>query len=1843
MVRDYPDSRPSFSNIPRTPRTNQEKQNNFEHMKLNFKLRPMKDKLSWMQPSFARMAVFTIMLALSSVANAASIFVFSNPGNSTWTCPAGVTSVQVECWGGGGGGGGVGAIDAEAGGGAGGSYVSYTVNVTPNVTYKLTVGTGGTSGQTTAGNVNGGTGGSSYFGNTTTGSSSGASVLATGGTGGNGTTTAGTSGNRTGGITGGTGSTSGNVPSSGATANIAGGNGGTSVGGASASATSGAGGAGASGGAGGLTAASGNNPGNPGTAPGGGGSGASSGGSVLNIGGAGGAGMVRITPTSATTVAFTPGNIVVFRAGDGITAPVNTGNPVFLDEYTTSGTYVQSVVMPTSLSGSQYPLITSGTATSEGGLTRSTDGRYIIAAGYGTNTGGGTSISGTTSASVPRVIGRVDSFGHIDTSTALTDWGTAQNPRCAISTDGTVFWGASGANVNYATFTHTTSTALASQNSRGISIYNSQLYVSSQSGGILVSTVGTGLPTTTSQAVANISGITGSFTPNGFVFVTLNGGSAPDTLYVTDDTAGAIEKWCLVGGTWTLKGSITTSAVRWLTATVSGSTVTLYATTGGSNASGGGSVYKVTDTSGYNAAPSSTTVSTIASAFGNSAFRGIALAPVAYTVTYSGNNNTGGSVPTDSTAYANGATVTVMGNTSNLTQTGYAFTGWNTAANGSGTSYAANATFTISANTTLYAQWSLTYSVTYNGNGNTGGNPPTDNNSYVNGATVTVLGNAGNLTQIGYGFAGWNTAADGSGTSYAATGSATFAMGSANVILYAQWTQTPSITTSGGPLNFGPVAVNGTSASQSYNVSGANLTDPNGITINAPANFQVSTDNSTFSSQVTLPQSGNTVSSMPIYVRFQPTQLQNYSDNITNTSSGASQQDVAVSGTGASAPSVTTQAANPATNSATLNGTVTTDNGAAITDRGFYWSASPGVTTSDNQLDEGGTTTGTFSKAITSGMLSPNTIYYYRAYAVNSIGATLDSSGDTSFYTLPNTPTAPTVGSPTTTSLNVTIGSGDGNPPATTYAIQETSTLKYVQADGTLAAAPVVYQTASTWGTVTVSGLTNGANYTFQVAATNGAGIQTAFGPTATASTTALPFTSGNLVVYRIGDGVASEVSSGNPVFLDEYTTSGTLVQSVAMPITQTGSQYPLIASGTATSEGQLNRSVDGRYLLVPGYGTNTGWGSSSISGTASTSVPRVMGRVDGSGNIDTSTALTDWGTAQNPRSIASTDGTVFWGASGANVVYATLGSSTSTSLTNKNSRGIAIYNNQLYISSQSGSTLVATVGTGVPTTGGQTVANIPGISGSFTPNGFVFVTLNGGTDPDTLYVTDDTGGAIEKWCLVSGSWTLAGSITAAGVREIMASVGGSTVTLYATTGGNSAAGGGSIYTVTDTAGFNVPPSSTSVTTIATATGNSAFRGIAFTPKGSQTISPIVATTTNTYGDSSYSVATTASSGLTVTYSSDNTSVATVDASGTVTIVGAGTADILVNQGGNDFYNAAPQVSQTLTVNPLPVVLTGSQNYDGTASAPASILAVGNNLDGANLTLLGSAVLAGNNAGLQAIVDLSGLTLGGSAAGNYTLTGASGSVTIISAPLSITANPVSKTYGTALTLDPTAFTVGPGLVSPETVTAVTMTASGGTAATDAVSSSPYTITPSAATGTNGFLAANYNISYIGNSLTVSPLPVVLTGTRPYDGTAAAAFGILSVANKIGSDEVYVASGSATQSSASVGTNVITSFASLTLGGTTASNYTLAGASGAVVVTNPHEPFSIATPYIDNTGTNLVLIWNSIPGLTYQVRGSTDLNIWTNVGDPINATDTQTTNTVPIYSFPAQSFFDIFVD
>ena len=76
--------------------------------------------------------------------------------------------------------------------------------------------------------------------------------------------------------------------------------------------------------------------------------------------------------------------------------------------------------------------------------------------------------------------------------------------------------------------------------------------------------------------------------------------------------------------------------------------------------------------------------------------------PTTYTVTYDANGGTG-TLEDSNSPYDDGSTVTVLANT--FTRDGYTFSNWNTAADGSGTDYDANDTFTITGNTTLYAQW----------------------------------------------------------------------------------------------------------------------------------------------------------------------------------------------------------------------------------------------------------------------------------------------------------------------------------------------------------------------------------------------------------------------------------------------------------------------------------------------------------------------------------------------------------------------------------------------------------------------------------------------------------------------------------------------------------------------------------------------------------------------------------------------------------------------------------------------------------------------------------------------------------------------------------------------------------------------------------------------------------------------------------------------------------------------------------------------------------------------------------------------------------------------------------
>ncbi len=342
------------------------------------------------------------------------------------------------------------------------------------------------------------------------------------------------------------------------------------------------------------------------------------------------------------------------------------------------------------------------------------------------------------------------------------------------------------------------------------------------------------------------------------------------------------------------------------------------------------------------------------------------------------------------------------------------------------------------------------------------------------------------------------------------------------------------------------------------------------------------------------------------------------------------------------------------------------------------------------------------------------------------------------------------------------------------------------------------------------------------------------------------------LYVLQIGDGSASLSTSAAAVIIQKFDASnGSSTGSIALPTAVSGANQPLTVRGSSTSEGHLALSTDGNYLTLGGYAAVPG--TVEVARTDAATTGRVLGRIPVSTGIpDTSTVLSDAydglaGGDGSIRSVVSTDGSEFWTAgtrgfgapSGSDGVrYATYGSTTSTSVENfpdgqSNTRIVNITGGQLYMGTGSASAGTSsavvginTIGTGLPTTSGQSAApyvdtSVTG-SGTASPYAFWF------KDANTVYIADDravaSGGGIQKWIFDSGSstWSLDYILSsgASGARGLIGTVVGADTVLYAT----NAESASKLITITDTGMGSIP------TTLATAPANTAFRGVAFVP-----------------------------------------------------------------------------------------------------------------------------------------------------------------------------------------------------------------------------------------------------------------------------------------------------------------------------------------------------------------------------------------------------------------------------
>ena len=328
--------------------------------------------------------------------------------------------------------------------------------------------------------------------------------------------------------------------------------------------------------------------------------------------------------------------------------------------------------------------------------------------------------------------------------------------------------------------------------------------------------------------------------------------------------------------------------------------------------------------------------------------------------------------------------------------------------------------------------------------------------------------------------------------------------------------------------------------------------------------------------------------------------------------------------------------------------------------------------------------------------------------------------------------------------------------------------------------------------------------------------VAMSIGLAALSAAQAAPITPGNLVVYRVGDGTAALGTTATAVFLDEYTITGSLVQSIA--VASTGASA-MTAVGNATTEGIMSLSQNGSSLVFTGYRKDVGGASPAADAPATTN--RVIGTLNASGNVNTSVALTDpTGTI---RSATTVDGSNFYIATSVAIRYVAApgAASTSVSIDVRNSRQTVLRDNVLYASNGSTSTgfltKVQSYGT-LPTT---TTAASPVVTllNPDAVNGIFFADLSPTVaGVDTLYINSTVDSTLKKYTYDGTAWALTGSIAAGTNANVTGSVVGGTVNLYTTTGTT-------ISSLMDASGYNGALTGT-LATIATATANEGFRGL---------------------------------------------------------------------------------------------------------------------------------------------------------------------------------------------------------------------------------------------------------------------------------------------------------------------------------------------------------------------------------------------------------------------------------
>ena len=273
-------------------------------------------------------------------------------------------------------------------------------------------------------------------------------------------------------------------------------------------------------------------------------------------------------------------------------------------------------------------------------------------------------------------------------------------------------------------------------------------------------------------------------------------------------------------------------------------------------------------------------------------------------------------------------------------------------------------------------------------------------------------------------------------------------------------------------------------------------------------------------------------------------------------------------------------------------------------------------------------------------------------------------------------------------------------------------------------------------------------------------------------------FTAGDILIMQIGDGGVNPLGNkGYAEYIVEVNPNTSVVQNVGIPNLTAGSRS--VESGTAISDADLNTSGDGKLITFAGY--DAALNAANVA--SATNINRVICQINNAAAITfpssySGSIATKVYSGNNIRSAVTFDGTGFWTAGNSNTttggIYyipsGTLNATTAAPVvkinsTLTNARIVKIFNNQLFGNASAGSFLDPfTIGTGVPTTSGQTLTVLPGLPNTDDSYSFVMFDRDNDGVLDVLYLADyGTGigtGGVRKYYLNGSTWTAAGVLS---------------------------------------------------------------------------------------------------------------------------------------------------------------------------------------------------------------------------------------------------------------------------------------------------------------------------------------------------------------------------------------------------------------------------------------------------------------------------------------------------